>query len=327
MAPTQRPSELPAGLEWRPSGSGAGELLAQTAACALRLDLQGAQVLSFVPAGGAELLWLSPDAVRAPGQAARGGIPVCAPWFADGPDGEHSPSHGPARTTGWELEDAQVAEDGTVRLGLTTPADGVDLRLEVTAAAQLHLDLTLALPAGAAPRRVEAALHSYFAVAGVDACTVQGLDGATVVDKLTGGVTEQSGDLRPTGAIDRIHRTAGPGGTVTLDDGGRSIRIESQGGADTVVWNPGPEEARSLADTPDDGWDAFLCVESACIGERADGVDHSIHLEPGGHHTLSVTYTASDAGSVPPGDAPAAGREGAPGAEDWREDGAGAERA
>ncbi|WP_374927973.1 D-hexose-6-phosphate mutarotase [Kytococcus sedentarius] len=289
---------LPSGIEWVPSGSGAGEIVARTAACALRLELQGAQVLSFVPAGGSELLWLSPDAVRAPGQAVRGGIPLCAPWFADGPDGEHSPSHGPARTTAWTLESATVDQDGTVRLGLTTTADGVDLRLDLTAAQRLHLDLTLGLPPGAEPRRVEAALHTYFAVAGVDCSTVTGLDGATVVDKLTGQVIEQAGDLRPTGAVDRIHRTAGPEGTVGLDDGDRSIGIESQGCADTVVWSPGPEGARSMADTPDDGWHRFLCVESACVGERADGIDHSIHLEPGGSHTLSVTYSASDAGGA-----------------------------
>ncbi|WP_462418476.1 aldose epimerase family protein [Kytococcus sp. Marseille-QA3725] len=280
---------LPEGVELRPSGSGAGELVARTSTCSLRLDLQGAHLLSHVPAGGTDLLWVSPGAVRAPGAAVRGGVPVCAPWFAGGPEGDRSPNHGPARTQTWQLETATVAEDGTVALALTTRAEGVDLRLEIAAGRQLHVDLTLALPQDAGPRRVEAALHSYLAVSAVGDCALDGLDGAGVVDKLTGQVVEQHGLLRPDGAIDRIHRLAGP---VRLDDARRSITIESQGAADTVVWSPGGE----LSDVPAEAWDGFLCVESACIGERADGVDHSIHLEPGGAHTLGVTYTASDAG-------------------------------
>lgn len=286
-SPTAHLVTLPPGIALEPSGSGAGELVARTAACTLRLDLQGAHLLSFTPAGGHDLLWTSPDAVRAPGQAIRGGVPVCAPWFATGPDGHHTPKHGPARTQPWQPTSVDVAPDGTVRLGLTTTADGVDLHLDVTAGAALRMALTLALPDGAAPRTVEAALHTYLAVSAVADCTLAGLDGAGVVDTLTGGVTTQSGDLRTEGAIDRIHRTAGP---VHLTDAHRTVAVTTQGARDTVVWSPGAEGARTMTDVPDAGWDGFLCVEAACIGDRGDGTDHAVHLQPGASHVLTATY-------------------------------------
>lgn len=290
------PARLPDGVTTHPSSSGAEELRAATEACTLRLDLQGAHLLSWMPAGGEDLLWLSPEAVRAPGRAIRGGIPLCAPWFAGGPDGEHTPSHGPARTQPWQLREAHVEPDGTVDLTLATTADGVDLTLALSAGAtQLHLELTTALPADAEPRRVEAALHTYLAVHDVRATSVTGLAGSVVVDKNARSVGEAGETLRPDGPTDLIHRTAGP---VTLEDGERSVRLETQGAADTVVWTPWAEGAAGMTDVPDDGWHRFLCVETACIGPRRDEVDHSIALEPGGSHALAVTFTPSDAGGA-----------------------------
>ena len=33
-----------------------------------------------------------------------------------------------------------------------------------------------------------------------------------------------------------------------------------------VVWNPGSEGARKIADMPDDGWQDFFCIEAANAG-------------------------------------------------------------
>ena len=52
--------------------------------------LHGGQIVSWIPAGDQERLYLSPQAVAGPGQAVRGGIPVCFPQFAKrGPLGQH----------------------------------------------------------------------------------------------------------------------------------------------------------------------------------------------------------------------------------------------
>ena len=58
---------------------------------------------------------------------------------------------------------------------------------------------------------------------------------------------------------------------LRLHSGGGALRIGMTGGfADTVVWNPGPEGAKALADMPDDDWRRMLCVEAACIGRPAE---------------------------------------------------------
>ena len=60
-----------------------------------RIALQGAQLLAWQPAGQSPVLWLSKAAVYAPGQAVRGGVPVCWPWFGAR---EGLPAHGLVRT-------------------------------------------------------------------------------------------------------------------------------------------------------------------------------------------------------------------------------------
>ena len=73
--------------------------------------LHGAQVISWVPAGGANQLYLSPEAVIAPGQAVRGGVPVVFPQFAQrGPD-TSLPRHGLLRTRVWTVESSRQEKD------------------------------------------------------------------------------------------------------------------------------------------------------------------------------------------------------------------------
>ena len=44
-----------------------------------RISLQGAQLLSWIPQGEEEVIWLSKDASFKPGKSVRGGIPICWP--------------------------------------------------------------------------------------------------------------------------------------------------------------------------------------------------------------------------------------------------------
>ena len=53
------------------------------AGAAAVVSLHGAQVLSWTPPGGADRLYLSPQAVFDGRTAIRGGIPLCFPQFAD----------------------------------------------------------------------------------------------------------------------------------------------------------------------------------------------------------------------------------------------------
>ncbi len=65
----------------RHHGLDAIELIAPDGARAV-LALHGAHVLSWIPAGGTEQLYLSPQSEFSLGQAIRGGVPVCFPQFA-----------------------------------------------------------------------------------------------------------------------------------------------------------------------------------------------------------------------------------------------------
>ena len=75
--------------------------------------LHGAHVVSWIPAGDQERLYLSPQAVAGPGQAVRGGIPVIFPQFnTRGP----LPRHGFARNRAWQW--AEQAERGGAAIGV-----------------------------------------------------------------------------------------------------------------------------------------------------------------------------------------------------------------
>ena len=65
----------------------------------------------------------------------------------------------------------------------------------------------------------------------------------------------------------------------------RSIAIDTQGSESVVVWNPGSEGARNIADIPDDGWRDFFCIEAANAGPDV------IALAPGAEHRLVQTLS------------------------------------
>jgi len=121
---------------------------------------------------------------------------------------------------------------------------------------------------GATPLSFQAALHTYLRVADLADATLQGLDGQTYWDALSGTHQQQAGAIRfGTGDQDRIYPW--PGSPLWLapagPSGARALRIEQQGFADVVVWNPGAARCAALADMPPDGWRQMVCVEAAQI--------------------------------------------------------------
>ena len=258
-----------------------------------RISLHGGQVLSFVPTGFDDLLWLSPTTSQPP-KAIRGGVPVCWPYFGKQGQPDDAIQHGHARISRWPLTDVKRDADGSVVLKLALPLrDGVPLELLMS----LHIGRELrqsidTLHRGDAPYRLTQALHTYFRVADAVQVTVPGLDGMRYDDKHDGGTHVQSGgwslhDPRDPGRSDRIY--AGTGHRFDLIDpaGGRSIRLDTFGSRSLVVWNPGDAGARAIADMPDDGWRHFVCLEAA------NASDDAIELEPGQRHRLSHVISVS----------------------------------
>ena len=98
----------------QPGDAGLPMLAVENALGRAILSPHGAQVMSFQPVGGEEMLWLSPLTAFRAGTPIRGGIPLCLPWFGSGPDGKRM--HGFARNHMWALTAAGTTPAGETHI-------------------------------------------------------------------------------------------------------------------------------------------------------------------------------------------------------------------
>jgi len=253
--------------------------------------LHGAHVTEFVPSGSAPVLWMSEFSFYETGKPIRGGIPVCWPWF--GPHGADPglPAHGIARLREWTPMESVVLHDGRVRLRLgfqPTDAEAAlipgSLRAELTVTVGTALDVALCtINDGAEPAAFEDALHTYFAVGGLEGVTVTGLEGCVYQDSLEARrLKVQEGPVRFTAETDRVYADRAPCTEIMDKAFGRRILIEKSGSASTVVWNPWIAKSKAMADFGDDEWTGMCCVETANVR------DGRVALLPGNRHETRV---------------------------------------
>jgi len=161
-----------------------------TRAASAEIYLYGCQVMSWRPAGAEEVIFVSDHSLWEEGQAIRGGVPICFPWFRAKADNPHAPKHGFVRTREWQLDSINAAEDGAVIVVCSTQSDGSTLRwwphefhLEhrVTVGSTLSMELTVT-NTGSSPLSFEEALHTYFNVGQVQSVRVRGLDNVAYLD-------------------------------------------------------------------------------------------------------------------------------------------------
>jgi glucose-6-phosphate 1-epimerase len=237
---------------------------------------QGAQVTAWRPASSPDpVLWLSGQSRLEPGEAIRGGVPICFPWFSKHRTDRSAPPHGFARTRDWTLELARHAADGAVVLEMELAGDGITphwphrfrARHRITIGAGLRMDLEV-MNAGREAFTFEEALHAYFDVADIREVTVSGPGPEPI---RFGGLTNRvySGTREACVIRDPVRH--------------RDIVISKSGSNSTVIWNPWAERAREIADMSDDGWIGMVCVEPSNVGADART------LAPGESHTMSVT--------------------------------------
>jgi glucose-6-phosphate 1-epimerase len=243
------------------------------------VSLFGGQVLSWVPPGGREWLYVSDRACSDRSQPIRGGIPICFPQFAAlGP----LPKHGYARLREWRLEEQRAPRDFT-QVTLSVEASPQELeqwphlwRAELTVSvAENRLDVELEVAnRGDAELEFTAALHTYLRVDEVEEARLEGLYGHDYQDSTRGGeLRRDSGDvLRVEDEVDRIYRDVGR--ALLLRDSGRALGIHGENFPDVVVWNPWEEKCAALADMPRDGFRHMLCVEAAAVARP-------VRVEPG----------------------------------------------
>ncbi len=258
------------------------------------IALQGAQLLTWAPAGRESVVWLSPKAKFVAGKSARGGVPICWPWFGPHSSEPSYPAHGFARATPWEVIEAVALEDGSHRIGfrlVRTDADAslwpysTPLEIHYTLGAALEIELRTR-NLGPTPLILGEALHTYFTVGDVREIRIHGLDGVEYLDKVDGGQRKrQTGPVAIGGEVDRVY--LGTEADCLIDDPSlnRRIRVEKRGGRATVVWNPWEEKAAKMGDFIEAGYLNMVCVESA------NAADDAITLRPGEEHRLWVRYS------------------------------------
>ena len=253
------------------------------------IALQGAHVMAFQPAGGHEMLWISPKTLLQDGVPIRGGIPLCLPWFGPGPDGKTM--HGFARIKEWSVAAAERLASGATRLVLELAGDETTnalwphafaFRLEIETGNTLTMSLRVE-NRGITPAPLAVAFHTYFAVPDVAQARVAGLEGTTYIDKMDNFLKKpQAGDVTIDSVTDRIYLDVPKRQTISA--GMTRIGIESESKC-AVVWNAWSND-KNIPDLGEGNHVGYLCVE------RGDVADHALTLAPGGVHTTWMTLSA-----------------------------------
>lgn len=251
--------------------------------------LQGAQVLSYQPAGEPDWLWLSPLARFAPGEAIRGGIPVCAPWFGVNRRRPSLPKHGFLRNRPWQWVGVDEGPGDAVQLRLechSLPTDLAEFEWPFDAELALHFSdhivMTLRITnRGETPMPLSFAFHSYFRTADLTRVAVAELADKRYLDN-TAGLSErvQQGPLHFAGEVDRVYPGVASGLSLGFD--GSGLYVDGQGCDTAILWNPGAQLASSMADVGEHYQD-YVCLE------RGMAFDDEVVLSPGTAHRAVMT--------------------------------------
>lgn len=204
------------------------------------------------------------------------GIPIVAPWFAQ-TLGEQM--HGWARALPWRRVSSTECALEHNGLTLTFTASGFDFALTCR-------------NGGPAERRIQLALHPYWAV-DARAARVLGVNGKAYVDKTDGRSKRFAGELRFGEEIDFVFAGVRE---LSLVDATRAVHLTLTGTDHAVVWNPGPVKCRKAPALEDGDWERFACLEPALLGADRAGVV----LAPGDTARIGmrVEVTAPDHGAA-----------------------------
>ena len=256
------------GAKPRPS-----EVTLSNACGRVTVQLKGANVSSYVPAGGREVLFMAEHSDLWSGLAwVNGGIPICWPWFNRlGP--KDSLQHGFVRTMDWKVVERT---DGERLSRLTLALESSDetrrhwpyafaLRYTVELGETLKLAL-VSENRDTRDFRLTFGFHPYFSVSDLTTMRIEGFgeDRATV-DPATG--------------VDGSFPAPNYRAAIRDDGFGRRISLAAGGNGRAIVWNCGKP------------WDTvtggqcrkYVCVEPANLPR-----EEALTLRPGERHVLEL---------------------------------------
>jgi len=276
-------------ISFRAGQGGLPMVRVETATSLVEVYLQGAHVTHFQRHGDKPILFLSRQAVFAPGKPIRGGVPVILPWFGNR---EGQPAHGFARTAVWELLDVGFSDNDSARLRFRLPETAIPqgwarfvAEFEVIVGMELEMGLKVTNVDESRELPLESCLHSYFAVSDISQVEVNGLQGVNYLDALDGFAdkTERAVSIQFAGEVDRVYQNSSHTVEIIDRQWNRSIEVNKQDSLSTVVWNPWIEKSRRLSDFGDDEYLRMVCVESGNVKQN------QTKLIPGESHEFGVT--------------------------------------
>ena len=233
--------------------------------------LQGAHIVSWIPAGDQERLFLSRASRFSPGAPIRGGVPVVFPQFgASGP----LPLHGLARLMPWEFARAETSGNcASAAFHLRETEESCRLWPHafltelIVSVGGSQMEFTLGVTnTGGESFTFTASFHTYLRVSDSNTTCVKGLLGLRYLDAAAGGVEkhEESQQVEFTDEVNRIYFDA-PAETRLVEPG-RTTLVRKSGFSDTVVWNPAAAKCATMPDLEPEDYRRFVCIEAATVG-------------------------------------------------------------
>lgn len=256
-----------------------------------RVSLIGANVVSYVPAGGTEVLLQPKEEDFTTGMFIHGGIPIVWPWFNMNGEAGTAP-HGFARVLPWTVVE-KVGDEGVSRLTLelvSTPETRrvwpyeFQLRYVITLSEQLQVSL-VTRNVGRVPFSLTEGFHSYFRVSDVNQVVLRGLDGC-LNDTLDSAKADLpfSGDLKFHAGEGRVF-TPGRGEYVLFDEGAnRALAVSARGHRKLTLWSVA--NPYNVFFRPGD-WKHFCCLEPSILCRES-----AVTVAPGKEYELRMSVKA-----------------------------------
>lgn len=262
------------------------------------ISLYGGHILSFKPHGSEDLLFISSKAMFIVGEAIRGGIPVCFPWFNVNPANPSLPKHGFARISKWNMEKAEQLLTGETRVIISLSDSEESRKLwDLKFRVELEIVVGKTLQIKWQTENLDEkefvftqALHTYFNIGNINNIIIKGLENQSYMETI---ISEDPFDGEKDSIVisrqlDRGYLNSTTDCEIVDNKLNRKIHISKKGSLSTVVWNPWKELSEKIEDLGDEDYLSFVCVESA------NTHSHPVTVQPKDKHVLIMEIAEDD---------------------------------